>query len=121
MYAALLNYGMHMDAVCIDSIVAPFGRRTVKGLSDLILFLQGALIKMKWPVHTDSTMDVSCCLRSGGVQYFSNILLLFKVDAPSHHSLIIGLPPMLSALVASRLCPCLGKLQLRLICVLATL
>jgi hypothetical protein len=51
MDAALLNSGMSMDAVCVDSIVAPFGRRTVKGLSDLILFLQGALIKRKGPVH----------------------------------------------------------------------
>jgi hypothetical protein len=38
---ALLNSGMSMDSVCIDSIVAPFGRRTVKGLSDLILFFTG--------------------------------------------------------------------------------
>jgi hypothetical protein len=38
MDASLINYSMSMDAVCIDSIVAPFGRRTVKGLSDLIFF-----------------------------------------------------------------------------------
>jgi hypothetical protein len=88
MDAALLNYGMSMDAVCIDSIVVPFGRRTVKGLSDLILCLQGALIKRKWPVHPDSTMDVSCCLRSGMVRESSKSLLLFKVAAPSHHSLL---------------------------------
>jgi hypothetical protein len=55
MNAALLNYGMYMDDVCVDSIVALFGRRTVKGLSDLILCLQGALIKSKWPVHPEST------------------------------------------------------------------
>jgi hypothetical protein len=67
MDAALLNSGMYMVDVCIDSIVAPFGRQTVKGLSDLILFLQGALIKRKWPVHAESTMDVSCCLTSVGV------------------------------------------------------
>jgi hypothetical protein len=40
MDAALLNSGMSMDTMCIDSIVEPFGRRTVKGLSDLI-FLVG--------------------------------------------------------------------------------
>jgi hypothetical protein len=67
MDAALLNYGMSMDYVSVDSIVGPFGRRTVKGFSDLISCLQGALINRKWPVHTESTMDVSCCLRSGGV------------------------------------------------------
>jgi hypothetical protein len=47
----LLNYGMYKDAVCVYSILAPFGRLTVKGLSDLILFLQGALTNRKWPVH----------------------------------------------------------------------
>jgi hypothetical protein len=38
MDAALINSGMSMDTVCVDSIVAPFGRRTIKGLSDLIFF-----------------------------------------------------------------------------------
>jgi hypothetical protein len=38
MDTALLTYGMSMDDVCVDSIVAMFGRRTVKGLSDLIFF-----------------------------------------------------------------------------------
>jgi hypothetical protein len=88
MDAALLNSGMPNDAVWDDSIVAPFGRRTIKGLSDSILFLQGALIKRKWPVHPESTMDISCCLRSGGVRQYSNSVLLFKVAAPSHHSLL---------------------------------
>jgi hypothetical protein len=88
MDAALLNYGMYMDALCVDSIVAPFGRRTVKGLSDLILCLQGALIKRKFPVHPESTMAISCFLRSGGVRQSSNGVLLFKVYAPSHHSLL---------------------------------
>jgi hypothetical protein len=88
MDASLINYGMSMDAVCIDSIVAPFGRKTIKGLSDLILFLQGAFIKKKWPVHPESTMDVSCCLISGGVRQSSNSVLLFKVASPSHHSLL---------------------------------
>jgi hypothetical protein len=88
MDAALLNYVMSMDAVRVDSIVAPFGRRTVKRFSDLILFLQGTLINRKWPVHPKSTIDVSCCLISGGVQKSSNGVLLFKVSAPSHHSLL---------------------------------
>jgi hypothetical protein len=88
MDAALLNYGMSMDDVGVDSIVASFGRWTVKGFSGLILFLQGALINRKWPVHPKSTMDVSCFLRSGGVQHSSNGVLLFKVAAPSHHSLL---------------------------------
>jgi hypothetical protein len=88
MDAALLNSGIYMDAVCVDSIVAPFGRQTVKGLSDLILLLQGALIKRKWPVHPESTMAVSCCLRSGGIQQYLNSVLLFKGVAPSHHSLL---------------------------------
>jgi hypothetical protein len=88
MDAYLLNSGMYMDTACLDSIVAPFGSWTVKGLSDLILFVQGALIKMTWPVHPDSTMAVSCCLKSGGLQQYSNSLLLFKVAAPSHYSLL---------------------------------
>jgi hypothetical protein len=88
MDVALINSGMSTDAVCVDSIVAPFGRRTFNGLSDLILFLQGALINRKLPVHPESKMDVSCCLRSGGVRPSSNGLLLFKVAAPSHHSLL---------------------------------
>jgi hypothetical protein len=58
MDAALLNSGMSMDAVSVDSIVAPFGRQTVKGLPDSILFYQGALIKRKWPVHPESPMAV---------------------------------------------------------------
>jgi hypothetical protein len=70
MDADLINCGMSMDYVCIDSIVAPFGRKVVKGLSDLVLFLQGALIKRKWPLHPESTMAVSCCLRSGGYIVF---------------------------------------------------
>jgi hypothetical protein len=90
MDAALLNSGMSMDIVCVDSIVAPLMRRTVKGLSDLILFLQGALIKRKWPVHPESTMAVSCCLRSNWVRQSQNSLLLFKAAAPSHHSLLFA-------------------------------
>jgi hypothetical protein len=68
MDAALLNVGMYKYAVYVDSIVAPFGRQIVKVFLDLILFKQGALINRKWPVHPESTMDVSCGLRSGGVR-----------------------------------------------------
>jgi hypothetical protein len=89
MDAALIYSGMYMDAKCVDSIVVQFGRRIVKGSSDLSLFLQGALIKRKWPVHPEPTMAVSCCLRSGGVCHSSNSLILFKVAAPSQHSLLV--------------------------------
>jgi hypothetical protein len=67
---------------------------------------------VKWPMHPESTMAVSCGLIIGGVQQS-------KFAAPVHHSLLAWLPPMLSAmlsaLVFSRLCPCLGKLQLKLV------
>jgi hypothetical protein len=68
-------------------MVAPLGRRTVKGLRDLTLFKHGALTKRKWPVHPESTIAVSCCLRRGGVRHTSNVELLFKVVTPEHHSL----------------------------------
>jgi hypothetical protein len=69
-------------------MVAPLGRRTVKGVRDLTLFKHGALTKRKWPVHPDSTIAVSCCLRRGGCQKTSNVELLFKVAAPENHSLL---------------------------------
>jgi hypothetical protein len=68
--------------------VAPFGRRTVKGVRDLTLFRHGALTKINWPVQPESTIDVSCCLSRGGVRQDSNIELLFKVAAPVHHSVL---------------------------------
>jgi hypothetical protein len=40
-------------------MVAPFGRRTVKGVRDLTLFKHGALTKRKWSVHPESNIDVS--------------------------------------------------------------
>jgi hypothetical protein len=76
----------------------------------MILLKHGALANIKWPVHPESTMAVSCGLRSGRGRQSLNILLLFKVAAPAHHSLLVLLPTMLSALVASRLRPFLGKL-----------
>jgi hypothetical protein len=68
--------------------VAPLGRRTDKGARDLTLFKHGALTKRKWPVHPESTIAVSCCLRRGGVRQTSSVELLFKVVAPEHHSLL---------------------------------
>jgi hypothetical protein len=69
-------------------MVAPLGRRAVKGVRDLTLFKHGTLAKRKWPVQPESTIAVSCCLRRGGVQQTSNIDLLFKAAAPEHHSLL---------------------------------
>jgi hypothetical protein len=115
MDAALFNYGMFNAAVWVDSMVAPSGNRTIKGFLDLILFKHGALTNRKCSVHPESTISVSWGSSSGGVRQYSNIDLLFKVAAPEHHSLLAWLPPMLFTLVASRLCPCLGKLQLKLV------
>jgi hypothetical protein len=69
-------------------MVAPLGRRTIKGVRDLILFRHGALTKRKLPVQPESTTDVWCCSRSGGVRQTSNVVLLFKVAAPEHHSML---------------------------------
>jgi hypothetical protein len=68
-------------------MVALLGRRTIKGVQDLTLFKHGALTKINCPVHPESTIAVSCCLRRGGVLQTSNVELLFKVAAPEHHSL----------------------------------
>jgi hypothetical protein len=69
-------------------MAAPFGRRTVKGVRDLTVFKHGALTKRKWPVQPKSNIAVSCWLRRGGVRQGSNVVLLFKVAAPAHHSLL---------------------------------
>jgi hypothetical protein len=69
-------------------MVAPLGRRTVKGVRDLTLFKHGALTKRKWTVHPESTIAISCGLRRGGVRQTSNVELLFKVVAPEYHSLL---------------------------------
>jgi hypothetical protein len=69
-------------------MVAPLGRRTVKGVQDLTLFKHCALNKRKWPVQPESTVAVSCCLSRGGVRQASNIELLFKVASPAHHSFL---------------------------------
>jgi hypothetical protein len=69
-------------------MVAPLGRRTIKGVRDLTLFKHGALTKRKWSVHPESTIAVSCGLRRGGVRQTSNVELLLKVVAPEYHSLL---------------------------------
>jgi hypothetical protein len=96
-------------------MMAPLGRGTVKGVRYLTLFRHGALTKRKWPVHPESTIAVSCCLRRDGVRQTSNVELLCKGVAPEHHSLLAWLPPMLSARVASDLWPGFGSLQVRLL------
>jgi hypothetical protein len=95
--AAAFNSGMSKSVVCEDSVVAPLGRPTVKEVRGLTLFNHGALTKRKWPVQPDFTIDVSCCLRSGGVRQTSNVGFLFKVAALEHHSLLAWLPPMFTA------------------------
>jgi hypothetical protein len=69
-------------------MVSPLGRRTVKGVRDATLFKHGVFTKRKWPVQPESTIAVSCCLRRDGVRQTSNVVLLFKVAAPIHHSLL---------------------------------
>jgi hypothetical protein len=69
-------------------MVAPLGRRTVKGVRDLTLFKHGALTKIKWTVHPESIIAVLCCLRRGGVKQTSKFELLFKVVAPEYYSLV---------------------------------
>jgi hypothetical protein len=39
-------------------MVAPFGRRAVKGFRDLALLKHGAVTKRKWPVQPESTIAV---------------------------------------------------------------
>jgi hypothetical protein len=50
---------MSNAAVWDDSIVAPLGSRTVNGFLDLTLLKHGVFTNIKWPVHPESTMDVS--------------------------------------------------------------
>jgi hypothetical protein len=64
-------------------MVAPFGRRTVKGVQDLTLFKHGTLTKRKWQVQPDSTIAVSCCSRRGGVRQTSNLNYYLKLP-PRH-------------------------------------
>jgi hypothetical protein len=69
-------------------MLSSFGRRTVKGFRDLTLFKHGVVTKRKWPVYPELKIAVSCCLRRAEVRQTSNVELLFKVAAPTHHSLL---------------------------------
>jgi hypothetical protein len=57
--AASLSSGMSNEAVWVESIVAPFGNQTLKGLIDFVLLQQGALLNKKWHVQYDSNIAVS--------------------------------------------------------------
>jgi hypothetical protein len=74
--ASSMSSVMSNEAVWVESIVAPFGNLTLKGLIYFIFLQQGALINKKCPVHHESTIAVSCCCRRGGVRQASNFLLL---------------------------------------------
>jgi hypothetical protein len=115
MDSVAFNSGMFNSAVGGDSIVAPLGSHTANGLLDLTLLEHVALTNRKWPVHPEFIFAVSCGLSSGGGRHSSIIDLLFKLVAPEHHSVLAWLSPMVSVLVASFLCPSLGKLQLKLV------
>jgi hypothetical protein len=66
MDVALFSSGMSNAAVWDDSIVALLGSHTISVFRDLTLFKHGALTNRKWPVHSESTIAVSCGLRRGG-------------------------------------------------------
>jgi hypothetical protein len=57
--AVALSYGMSNDAVWVESIVAPFGSLTHKGLIDFVLLRQGALLNKKFTVQHEYTIVVS--------------------------------------------------------------
>jgi hypothetical protein len=57
--AASLSSGMSNEAVWVESIVAPFGNLTLKGLIDFVLLRQGALINKKFTVQPESTISLS--------------------------------------------------------------
>jgi hypothetical protein len=66
--AALLNSGMSKKAVCVDSIVCPFGNLTINGFLATFLFNNGAFVNKKCPVQPESTTAVSLLLSRGGVR-----------------------------------------------------
>jgi hypothetical protein len=57
--AASLSSGMSNEAMWVESIVAPFGNLTLKGVVDFVLLCQGALINKKCTVQPESTIAVS--------------------------------------------------------------
>jgi hypothetical protein len=119
--AALHNYGMSKKAVCVDSIVCPFGNMTVNGLLVTFLFKHGAFDNKKCPVQPESTRDVSLLLCRGGVRQSSNVSLLFLDVAPKSQSLLTWDPPILFVFVSSRWCPYFEYMQVWLVWVHATL
>jgi hypothetical protein len=109
--AALLNSGMSKKALCVDSIVCPFGNLTVNELLVNFLFKRGAFDTKKCPVQPKSTRAISSFLSMGGVRQSPNVSLLYLVLAPKSQSLLTWDPPRLFVLVASRWCPSLGYMQ----------
>ena len=109
--AALLNSGISKKAVCVESIVCPFGNLTLKGFTHCFLFKHGEVFNKKCPVQPESTRAVSLFTRRGGVRQSSIFSLLFLDVAPKSQSLLTWDPPMLFALVDSRLCQSLGYRQ----------
>jgi hypothetical protein len=59
--AALLNYGMSKRAVCVESIVYPFGNMTVKGLLATFLFKHGAFINKSFQCSQSLQGLFHCC------------------------------------------------------------
>jgi hypothetical protein len=93
--AALLNSGMSKKAVCVDSIVCPFGNLNANGLLFIFVFKLGAFDNKKCPVQPESRRAVSLFLRRGGVLHqSSNVLLLFLDIAPKSQPLLTWDPPV---------------------------
>jgi hypothetical protein len=90
-------------------MVAPLGRRTVKGVRDWTLFKHGTVTKRKWPVQPEYTIAVSCCARRGGVRQTYTSLLVgltaSHVLGPSGLRFVAGFGG-----VASKACVCLTNL-----------
>jgi hypothetical protein len=99
--AALLNFGMSKKAVCVNSIVCPFGNMTVNVFLVTFLFKHGAFDNKKFPVQPESTRAFSLFSSRSGVRQSSNVSLLFLDVAPKSQSLLTWDPPMLFFLVAS--------------------
>jgi hypothetical protein len=119
--AALLNSGMSKRAVCVESIVCPFGNLAVKGLLATFLFKHGIFFNKKCSVHLESTRAVSLLLSRGAVQQSSNFSLFFLAVAPKSQSMLVLEPPMFFVLVASLWCPSLVYMQVWCVWVCATL
>jgi hypothetical protein len=56
MDADLLSSGISKDAVCVEYMVSPFGKQTLKGFWNLTLCWQGSLAHKKCPVHALCTL-----------------------------------------------------------------